>query len=504
MLRSWAAVAYFAVNAIILVWDLLIARRIVQAKRGSPFFLAVSALAALMVVPAVVVAIAAPSIQSGRVVHVIEWIWPLALLAALVQAGHALVRGTVAPSLGLSFTTMNAIALAAEVARVLTSRVVDAPDAVLALGAAHANAMGFALGRAALTSPLALQVPVFAPSFAARYKVGRPFRIVLGTWAAATVLLFVAEYPRAFHAVSTYRSLGAERLQERPGGDLAIGLGVLPIVRGVPAAVDLREDLALVRSLDASIISVVVEPVATTPRALDSLARAFVSLRRDSTLLVVALGYGSRDGRQYRRDADAYLAERVRAVETVVRRLRPDVLLPAHDPYTAGGRSLGDVPPRWWRGFLREAATRARSIDPRVRVGVMASAYTPPDSELYVWAASSSTALDVVGFSLRPSYGGGASLLARFHVAERWMRGTLKPHIVFATGAYPRLHGQRNQERALWGMLAWATRQPQIEAFLVDGAGDYGALAGLRAPGGRVRPAMQMLVRAKEALAERR
>jgi hypothetical protein len=141
-------------------------------------------------------------------------------------------------------------------------------------------------------------------------------------------------------------------------------------------------------------------------------------------------------------------------------------------------------------------------VSNRVRVGVAASAFVGADSALYVWANRPDVPIDFPGFSFYPSYDGGGSLAARLHVADRWVRGTTKSQWVFSSGAYPVTHGEASQARALWGTLAWATSHQPVKGLIVESAGDYDALTGLRAPGGRVRPALATLERAVAALAE--
>ena len=71
-----------------------------------------------------------------------------------------------------------------------------------------------------------------------------------------------------------------------------------------------------------------------------------------------------------------------------------------------------------------------------------------------------------------------------------------------AAGRYPAAHGEKSQERAIWGALAWATRRPAIKGLVVSDAGDYDAVTGLRAPGGRVRRAGWAVLRATRGLRE--
>ena len=86
------------------------------------------------------------------------------------------------------------------------------------------------------------------------------------------------------------------------------------------------------------------------------------------------------------------LRARLAAVDRIVRRLRPDIILPARDPYTDGVRAMGRVPLAWWQEYFRQAQENARRVSNRVRVGVAASAFIGPDSALYAWAARAGSA----------------------------------------------------------------------------------------------------------------
>jgi hypothetical protein len=89
--------------------------------------------------------------------------------------------------------------------------------------------------------------------------------------------------------------------------------------------------------------------------------------------------------------------------------------------------------------------------------------------------------------------------------ADRWMRNAQnKEHWIFAAGETPATHGERNQARALWGTLAWATSRAGVRGLIVRSAGDYDAINGIRAPGGRLRPVADVLRRARTLLAESR
>lgn len=501
-LRELLPYAFYAASALVLLWDVLLAGQIAQLRRAPRFFRAVTALGGLLIAPAVLVAVAAGSILTGRAIHVIAWVWPLTLSIFALQALHAVGRRLVTPFIGIPIAAYDVILAIAALVRYAAYSGRDPANSALAVVAAQASALGLLLGRAALFSPLVVQLPLLAPAYPARWRISATVRGTLAVIALGFVIIFAAELPTAIVAIRSYAAYARNRLQERPRGDLTIGLRVLPALDDAPPPLALRSDLSLVDSLGVGAISVVINPGGARGLALDSLARSIEEERRGNVLLIVAVGYDAGAREAYRRSPDAYLRARLAATDRIVRRLRPDIILPARDPYTAGVRALGRVPLTWWQEYLRLAARNAHRVSGRVRVAVAASAFTGPDSALYAWASQPDSPMDLVGFSFYPSYDGGTSLAARLRVADRWMRGSAKPHWVFGAGGYPVAHGETSQARAVWGALTWSTSHAAVKGFIVESAGDYEAETGLRAPGGRIRPAFPTLARAVAAMAE--
>ena len=77
-----------------------------------------------------------------------------------------------------------------------------------------------------------------------------------------------------------------------------------------------------------------------------------------------------------------------------------------------------------------------------------------------------------------------------------------KDHWVFAAGGFPEAHGEMSQERAIWAALAWATSRPVIKGLIVNEAGDYGTITGLRAPDGHLRRAAYAVMTALRGVRE--
>lgn len=497
----WSLGGYVAVSLAILLWDVVLAGQIVRARRQSRPFLALTSLCGLFIVPGAVIALAASTVLTGRVIHLVAWLWPVVLACFVAQSGYVLARRLVGWWFAWPVFLLNVALLLAAAARVATVWVADLPAPLLGATVAQASALGLVFGREALGSPWLLLLPVLAPVHPARWRVGGALRLLLAGGAAGIVLLTAADYPPSVHAAQTFAPLGETRLQERPRGDFALGVRIFPTVTSPPAPLPVERDLALADTVGASVIALVVAPAGIRAATLDSLAATLADVRRDSVRLVVSLGYGPRDAELLRRDPAAYRDRRLTMVDQVVRRLRPDLLLPALDPMDAGVRALGAVPPGWWEDYLSRAGALAHRLRPRTRVALAASSLTAADSALYAWGESAGD-IDVLGFSFAPSWGGGASVDARLRLAGRWLRASRKEQWIFSARSYPRAFGERNQARAIWGMLAWATSQPRVRAIILDGAGDYEALDGLRDPGGRLRPVVASVARARAALAE--
>lgn len=498
------APAHFALLAMVLLWDIFMAGQIAQLRNAPRTFTGLSAIAGLLIAPALLILVASASLLTGRTIHEIAWVWPACTVVFAVQALYATSRRLVSPLIGVPIAVYNVLVAAGAVTRYVIFVGETPPRLLLGLSAAQAAALGLITGGMALSSPLVVQVPLLSPAYPARWRISLAVRFGVALLAVVSAAVVGVELPRGILAVRSYDRFEGERLQEHPAGDFVVGLRVFPRLGEAPPPLALRQDLSLVDTLGVRLVSVVLEPAGAQRLALDSLAHSVEQLRRDSTLLVVTLGYG-RDARlAYARSPERYTRARLADVERIARRLRPDILLPADEPYLRGTRALGRLPVAYWRQYLERAAVVVHGVNRRIAVGVSAGAFDGPDSALYAWAASRASPIDVVGFALFPSFRGATSLQARLEAANRWMRvaRSEKPHWVFAAGGYPAVHGEASQERALLGALAWATSQPGMRGLIVADAGDYGSLIGLRTAAGRVRPAAAVVARAVTGLRE--
>src|SRR5918999_4007759 len=477
-MRTWLPITHLALTLAILAWNIALAGRISQVRKAPRAFAAITALAGFLIAPSLAIAIASSSAITGRALVAVDWLWPLTAVLFAVQAFYALARRLVNTFVGLPIAVYDLIVAATVALRYLASRGVGLPEPALVLLAAQTDALTLVTGPAALTSPLFFNIPIISPAFPAARELTAGFRVVVAFVAAGWTTLIAVGLPRGQVAIRTYERYADARINDRPAGDFLIGVKILPDLARPPSVRAIRSDLALLDTLNVDAIHVVVVPEAARAVLLDSIPRVVEPLRTaDSTLLVVSLGYPGKlipPLRPLELDVNA----RLRAVNQVVRRLRPDILIPAEDPYGTGARAFGLLPVETWQDYLTQASQLSKRLRPRTRIGVAASSFGTRDSLLYVWAVQARSPIDVVGFSLAPSRRGAETLDASMRPADRWIQieRPRKPHWVFSAGGLPLAHGEKSQERAVTGVLSWATGRAEIRGLIANGAGDYGAI----------------------------
>ncbi len=502
LLITWLPIAQLALAIVLLFWDVVLAGRIAQLREAPRTFAAITGLAGLLVLPAVLAHLATSSIVTGRAIRLIDWIWPATLLLFAVQALYALFRRLVNPTWGVPIAVYDLTIAGAELVRYLGSHGVLLPDAFTMLMAAQSNALALATVSAALTSPLYMHVPMISPAFPALRNITATFRAAVALVALVWLVVISIEIPRARLALASYARHAGDRLQERPAGDFELGLKIFPDLANPPPSPSIRDDISLADTIGVDAVSLVIVPDIENA-GLDSVARTVDLLRRDSTTLIVTLGYRGKLVPELSH-VPFDESERLAVIRRIVRRLHPDILLPAEDPYRTGARLLGDMAVERWQAYLVRAASAAKRVDPNVQIGVSISAFDRRDSTLYAWGAAPKSPIDVVGFSFFPSRSGMDDMDGRMRAADRWMRSTpsTKPHWVFSAAGYPLAHGERSQLQAVWAALSWATARPSVKGVVVYEAGDYGVARGLRDPTGRLRSATFAIMRGIRALRE--
>ena len=503
-MRTLLAPAHLALTIIILMWDVVLAGRIAQNNQAPRLFQGICGLAALLLIPGLLFHLATSTIITGRAVANMDWVWPAVLVLFALQALYAFLRRLVNPAWGLPIAVYNLLIAAIGLLRFLVAHGHSPAEPLVAFIAAQSLAMVFAGGTAGvLASPLYLNVPMVSPAFPALHSLTASFRFLMSVYAALWCAFIIAiGLPRAVIQLRNYAVHSRDQLRERPNADFAVGLKILPDMLNPPPPPAIRSDSALIGLIDPDAICVVVVP-GISRQALDSLARVLDPARRGGKTIIAAIGYRGVLVPELR-SLPFDEQERLATVRRVVQRLQPDILLPAEDPYTSGERAHGVLQVARWESYYIDAVRAAKSIDPDVRIGLAASAYTRNDSSLFAWANSQRAPIDILGFSLFPSPYVGGGIQADTRTADRWMRAAppRKPLWVFATGGYPLSYGERSQEQAIWEVLAWATDHPNIKGTVVYESGDYGQARGLRAPDGRLRPATNAVRRAIRGLRE--
>jgi hypothetical protein len=524
-MRDLLAPAHLALTGIILIWDIVLAGRIAQNDKAERPLQLMCGFAALMIVPALLLSFATSTVLTNRAVSAMDWLWPAVLILFATQSVYALVRGLVPGelirssttpqvvgfgvprflfALGLPIAAYNVMIAIIGVIRYMVAHGHTSAQPFVALLGAQSLAMVLAGGTASvLASPLYMNVPIISPAFPALRKYTAPFRGLVSIYAIAWVFAtIIVGLPRAVVQLQSYASHRRDPLRERPNGDFAVGLKILPDLDGPPPPAAVRADSSLADTLEVDAVAVVVRP-GIGRAALDSIARVLDPSRRDSTTIIVAIGY-PRSLVPELQTQPLDEAQRLLTVRRVVERLRPDILLPAEDPYGSGARSVGALQPARWESYLIDAVRVAKSIDSKVRIGVSVSDFRHGDSVLYAWAAKARSPVDIVGFSFFPSPYVGGGIQSDTRTADRWIRATptSKELWIFATGGFPLAYGERSQADAIWQVLAWGTDHPAIRGAVVYEAGDYTQARGLRAPNGRYRPAAATVMRALSGLRE--
>jgi len=370
---------YVALCAAMIAWDILMAGRIAQLRRTPRAFQAITGIAGLLLVPALDVAYTAQSLLYGRAILLVAWLWPFTALLFVLQTVYALGRRLVAPLLGFPLLVYNVIIATVAVTKFVITRGDSPAEFGLALNAAQASMLGTFFGAPALWNPIYLQVPIFAPSLPARWGFTRLARVALAGAAIAMTVLVIVELPGAYAGIKSYAPHSRDQLQEHPDGDFKIGLKIFPDLRSGPPPLAIEYDLALADTLNVGAISIVIDPEAARGVALDSLARSIEEVRADSTLIIVALGYPKNGEKEIKQSREAYTVARIKDIDRIARRLKPDYLIPAVDPLEEGTRVLGDQTPQYWIDYFTRAARVAHYIYPRIKVAVPISSYGTRD-----------------------------------------------------------------------------------------------------------------------------
>ena len=195
--------AYFGLGAAIVLWNIAVASRILRGRRSSSVSTIATALAALLLVPAMVVAISDASLVYGRAIQPVAWVWPAVAVLFVIQAGAALSRGRVGATLGVPILAYDLIIAIVAIARYMNALGYAPPYISLVLSAAQSDALGVVAGSAALSRATWLLVPMFSPALPSRSRIRLGVRYVLALGVSIATALVLVELPGASEAIGT-------------------------------------------------------------------------------------------------------------------------------------------------------------------------------------------------------------------------------------------------------------------------------------------------------------
>lgn len=442
-----------------------------------------SGLGAFLFLPALLIALLAPSAPGARVLGPIVWLWPLVTLGVAVQAAWALRRGNASGLIATPITLFDAL-----VAWVAVSRWVDGLGGVLpewahAPGMAISTLAAAVFGTAVFPWGAALLMPVLVPATAARGRASRTARALVAIGCTAALAVTVLALPRANAALRETRALLPAPAETPARGEFAIGVRLFGTLTGPPSAATVRHEMALADSFGVTALHIVLASGGASASALDSVARS-IEPRRDSLLLVVTLTLnGSRtavDGAQRQRHAAV--------IERVVRRLRPDVLVPAERVTTGSGAPTLEA----WKDFYERAATTARRADRRVLVALATDASTAVDSALTDWVMQGGSPVRAVALSVQDRGAQPARLVNALNALARWASlARVVPDVwILGVPAAPAVTGEVVQQRLVRHTLAWGAAHPWVRGVIAGDAADVTAPTGLRTASGHARRAL--------------
>src|SRR5215203_6143844 len=110
-MRTWFPIAYLTLSALLVAWDVVLAGRIAQLRKAPWLFAGLTGLAGFLLIPAILLTVAASSPITGRALTAfpVQLLWPLTAVMFAVQAVYALVRRLVYPLLGVPIAVYNVI-----------------------------------------------------------------------------------------------------------------------------------------------------------------------------------------------------------------------------------------------------------------------------------------------------------------------------------------------------------------------------------------------------------
>src|SRR3954467_10916774 len=137
---------YIALSLAMIAWDILMAGRIAQLRRIPRAFQAITGIAGLLILPALVIAYTAQSLLYSRAIFLVSWLWPFTSLLFVLQSVYALGRRLVTPLLGFPLLAYNSIIATVAVTKFVITRGQSPAGSAMALNAAQASMLVSFLG----------------------------------------------------------------------------------------------------------------------------------------------------------------------------------------------------------------------------------------------------------------------------------------------------------------------------------------------------------------------
>ena len=483
-LPEWSLAAALGAGALTLIaWNFAHGARLASLRSVGRPFRVLSGLGAFLFLPAMVIALLAPTAPGARVLGPLVWLWPLVTVGIAVQAAWALWHGSSNPLTGAPIAAFDAL-----VAWVAVTRWVDGmggapPEWAHAPGMAVSTLAAAVFGTAVFPWGAALLMPLLVPAAPARRRATRVVRAIVAAGCTAALAVTVMALPRAETALRSTQALRPAPSEAPARGEFAIGVRLFGTLTGPPSAATARHEIALADSLGVTALHVELAAGGTTASALDSVARS-IEPRRDSLQLVVTLRLnGSRPPVQGT-DGLRHLA----MIERVVRRLRPDILVPA-ERVTTGASAPGR---QGWQDYYERTAEAARRADRRVTVALGTDASTAADSALTDWVMQGGAPVRAVALTVQDHGMQPSRFVRALNAIARWASlARVVPDVwILGVPTAPAVTGEVVQQRLVRHALQWGVAHPWVRGVIAGDAGDVTAPTGLRTATGRARRAL--------------
>lgn len=487
------ALAPIVIAVIVLAWNIALAGWIAARREGPQWFARLTGLAGLLVAPAAVIAVAASSDAGARTITGVTWLWPLTCLLLVVQASSATALRAVSSTVGVPIIAYNTLVCLLAIGDDLVARSGSAPLLLQGAVAARDAVLGIVMGPAALSSPLAVLVPLLAPAYPARWRASATFRALLVVYATVLSTMLAVQLPRGIAAVRSYGEAMVTTSPRLP--PVERGVRLLPVLSGPPRSRSVRSAAAVHERVNPDAVLVLLRMEEGRVLGLDSLARTLASYRDDRTRLLVAITVERADAIAVQRSPQVVHQQRLTAVQDIVRRLKPAVIIPLMRPAVPSLLGEPDLPSLWVTRQLTAAAAAARREHATTEVAWIATRFDRVDSTLYEWAANDASPLDALGFAPAPTFSGLPSIDARLRAADRWQgagEAAARPHWILTHGL-PRAHGDAAQRAAVQHVLAWSTQRRWVRGVLVGEPSDDASMTGLVAANGRARAVLETI-----------